>query len=55
MHITDSESHQICCEMNMDNSLWHIQNQVSAGGMIIPVICAAKETHITYFLGDHYA
>jgi len=43
----DSESHQILEEMNIENCWWDTQDQLAAGVMILPVICASKKTHLT--------
>jgi hypothetical protein len=35
--------------MNTDDSLWNIQDQLPAGVMLVPVICASDKTHLTNF------
>jgi hypothetical protein len=34
---------------------WDTQDQLPAGAMIVPVICASNKTHLTNFSGDQHA
>jgi len=55
MHLADSDSHRIYSPMNTGNRWWDTQDQLPAGGTILPVICASDKTHSSNFLGYQHA
>jgi len=55
VRLAHSESHRIYSEMHTGNWWWDTQDQLPAGAMIVPVICAFDKTHLTNFPGDQHA
>jgi len=55
VRLADWESRRIYGEMNTGNWWWDTQDQLPAGAIIVPVICASDKTHLTNFSGDQHA
>jgi len=55
VRLADSEGHRIYSEMSTGDWLWDMQDQLPAGAMIVPVICASDKTHWTNFHGEQDA
>jgi len=51
----DSKSSRIYSEMNPGDWWCQTQDQLPAGAMIVPVICASNKTHLTNFSADGHA
>jgi len=55
VHRSDSENRWIYSKMNTGDWWWDTQDQVPAGAMIGPVICASDNTELTNFSVDQHA
>jgi len=54
VRLTDSEGHRTYSEMNLGDWWWDTQDQLPAGGTIVPVICVSDKTHLTNVSDDHH-